>query len=1254
MAIKFLSGQTISGTLTVSGNVQGATFNGLAINTTGTNNVANQIVRTQANGYVNFGWINSISGNHTGSITRITASNDAYLRYVTPAQFRTGVTDGFYAPSSTVSGVTSVTAGNGLAGGTITTTGTLSTVHLPSFDTRNSNPDPEDYANLIRFDFKHNSTNGLSDGGTYNGQMTWRSYGSGSDMSGGFPVRLAYTANGNLYRQMGTSATSWGDWNKFALATGTSSQYIRGDGSVATFPTITGGTVTSVATGNGLTGGAITTTGTLTMSGSYTGDFSVTGFTTSTTGFGINYVSGGTVPMVILANATTYGIFYREASPDHIEFKHNNAVMQSFDGSGNVTMAGDLTVSGGDITLGGTGRIQGVDTVSASTDAANKAYVDAHPGSGGTVTSVATGNGLTGGTITTTGTLTMSGSYTGTFTATSLASNSFLNNAGSLLFSAGNTTTGASRSLNLRTTNATNDPSSSDDANSTGITWGQRSDSNPYYIIYPQLENWNSSGNYSKLTLAWHTGIKIGAASQYGGTRFYNNSPDITGASVIMNVGVGNDNIGVVNNLTVGSNLTFTGQNLRSTVGLFLQVDSGNVNAITIDNVGSTTFSGYTYFPNYLFHAGDTNTRIQFTTGTITLRGDTSIVLDGPTSTNANFTGTSATFSKSNGPVVQITKTGSAPGNNTALIVENTYANHSWGIVQEIRGGGISGTDRPGLLFSSPLTSQTWTTGYYQTFDTFAITSNRGYRNGGWGSWRMQVDSSGNTFAAGSSRAPIFYDSNNTAYYGDFASTSYSLNTAGSLKIIGAVGSDGDGASSVNQAVRVSMPNGASYSIDSGVTGAIKIRLPRRANNTMWSMKVRIYNYAVNQTSEYTIGNYSYSAGGYNSSASFQGAENMVGRQVRWGNDGTYDCVWIGETNSSWSYPVVSVMDFNGGFRNGTAANWTNNWDISLVTSFDTVATAYYPSTQVGNIGYATASFRAPIFYDSNNTAYYLDPAGSSILNVITTNGNVFNGNTTVSGNNYITFGPNTTWGSSLRVGGNGRTATGTEMASVVTTDGNLHLDAANSSNAIYLNYYAGTGGTLFGTGAGGYAAKVYSSGNAHFPIYYDYTNTAYYLDPASTSQLNVLNCAGTLTVTGAGGVVAPKFTDYNNGAFYLDPSSTGTSLNVAGDVVAYASSDIRFKNNITPITNALDKLSKIGGYTFEWNEISHKETGKKDIGVVAQEVEEILPEIVQTRSNGYKAVDYQKLTALLIESVKEQQVIINDLKTRIETLENN
>ena len=131
----------------------------------------------------------------------------------------------------------------------------------------------------------------------------------------------------------------------------------------------------------------------------------------------------------------------------------------------------------------------------------------------------------------------------------------------------------------------------------------------------------------------------------------------------------------------------------------------------------------------------------------------------------------------------------------------------------------------------------------------------------------------------------------------------------------------------------------------------------------------------------------------------------------------------------------------------------------------------------------------------------------------------------------------------------------------------------------------------------------------------------------------------------------APIFYDTNT-AFYLDPSSTGTSLNVAGDLTAYASSDIRYKDNVKPIENALDKIDKIKGYTFEWNELSHKQTGKKDIGVIAQEIEEILPELVQTRSNGYKAVDYQKLIALLIQSTKEQQIIINDLKSRIEKLE--
>lgn len=101
------------------------------------------------------------------------------------------------------------------------------------------------------------------------------------------------------------------------------------------------------------------------------------------------------------------------------------------------------------------------------------------------------------------------------------------------------------------------------------------------------------------------------------------------------------------------------------------------------------------------------------------------------------------------------------------------------------------------------------------------------------------------------------------------------------------------------------------------------------------------------------------------------------------------------------------------------------------------------------------------------------------------------------------------------------------------------------------------------------------------------------------------------------------------------------------GDVVASYSSDKRLKDNLTFITNPINKIKSIGGYEFDWNNKQDTYTGH-DIGVVAQEIEEILPELVNTRKNGYKAVKYEKLVALLIEGVKEQQKQIDELKSKL------
>jgi predicted nucleic acid-binding Zn-ribbon protein len=118
-----------------------------------------------------------------------------------------------------------------------------------------------------------------------------------------------------------------------------------------------------------------------------------------------------------------------------------------------------------------------------------------------------------------------------------------------------------------------------------------------------------------------------------------------------------------------------------------------------------------------------------------------------------------------------------------------------------------------------------------------------------------------------------------------------------------------------------------------------------------------------------------------------------------------------------------------------------------------------------------------------------------------------------------------------------------------------------------------------------------------------------------------------------------------------LDVDASGVvtiddTLNVYGDVTAYYSSDERLKDNVTPITNAIDKMKLIGGYEFDWNNLSKHEG--HDVGVIAQEIEKVLPEVVTTRSNGYKAVKYEKLAALLIQANKELIERVEELEKKI------
>ena len=125
--------------------------------------------------------------------------------------------------------------------------------------------------------------------------------------------------------------------------------------------------------------------------------------------------------------------------------------------------------------------------------------------------------------------------------------------------------------------------------------------------------------------------------------------------------------------------------------------------------------------------------------------------------------------------------------------------------------------------------------------------------------------------------------------------------------------------------------------------------------------------------------------------------------------------------------------------------------------------------------------------------------------------------------------------------------------------------------------------------------------------------------------------------------------------------STIGTTgeIRASSEITAYYSSDARLKENIKLIENPITILDQIRGVTFDWTDEHMARRGgedgyfvrKHDIGVIAQEVQAVLPELVGTREDGYLAVKYEKMVALLIEAIKEQQKSIDMLKIELEKI---
>jgi hypothetical protein len=200
-------------------------------------------------------------------------------------------------------------------------------------------------------------------------------------------------------------------------------------------------------------------------------------------------------------------------------------------------------------------------------------------------------------------------------------------------------------------------------------------------------------------------------------------------------------------------------------------------------------------------------------------------------------------------------------------------------------------------------------------------------------------------------------------------------------------------------------------------------------------------------------------------------------------------------------------------------------------------------------------------------------------------------------------------------------------------------------TNAPGAGLHVVTGNNGVGSGTGAFLSGP-PTGNPNLELRGGSTAVTPYVDLAETSSVDyssrLLSSGGTLNVYAANATALKV-----NGNAVVTGSLTVNGVNVT--------SDQRFKTNVRPLAGALASVLALCGVRYEWNAlgVQHGGTaGASQVGLLAQEVERIYPELVSTDAQGYKAVNYAQLTPVLLEALKEQQTQIETLKFRAATAE--
>lgn len=773
------------------------------------------------------------------------------------------------------------------------------------------------------------------------------------------------------------------------------------------------------------------------------------------------------------------------------------------------------------------------------------------------------------------------------------------------------------------------------------INAGGYSNQPPNVYTYGGVLSWRTS-NHSFQLYASHTG-DITFKTQWnndnysGWRRILHESNFNTWAPTLTGGGAsGTWGINISGNSSTTSQRNFSGDISTSGMGRFTGWYNGNAATGLAAEIGIS--SGEAYIIAYNRQTSSYGVlNLESSAATLRIGGSTVNVVNGSLQQGGNQVLHAGNYN-SYAPTLTgggasgtwgISITGNA--GNTSSISNAVGSSYTWGGQQYFMSnlGGYSGSlSGPPLQAYSTSNNSAFMSfhkgGYYAV--NMGLDADNVLRIGGWSASanRWELDMSGNNTVAGSFRAPIFYDSQNTAYYLDPSSTGTSLYVAGSVQ--------------------------GSYYVASNYASTGYTQYKGYDNNNHFIM-IRGRVTGNTTTPTYT---------GYHRTSLVEYAE---------GND---DTGWFFQTAATGNYDIVARI------------------------------TRSYSQFE--------GSVRAPIFYDSNDTTYYLDPNSLSNLRNITVNhtygssilenghGLVINGNytngqyshrfrkwddgggvplymqftsgTANSWSNLVRFGPWSSDGSYFRVFGgvlaDSYIISTSDMRAPIFYDYNdttYYADFANSGRSMYTAGYlqsdrmimkgSSGGGQIYPTIAYG-GMSIYGGDSLTNGAWITMTGLSYGSSPGAGSAeiivrsetsskiamwtYNGSTYTGRAALWGSNGnfVIGSATTDYGY-KLYVDGTIYAT-----GNVIAY--SDESVKTNVREIENPLARVLNTRGVIYD--RIDNED--KDNIGFIAQELEKEFPELVSTGNNGKKGVMYQNMVAVLIEAMKEQNKEIQKLKMLI------